>query len=479
MNSRSAVLTAKPRVRLRPSSVYSDGEDAVFFAAAYGLVADLWQADVVDDWLGRTRTGAYSATLCGLCVGRQNGKNGSIEIRELFGMVELAEKFLHTAHEVKTARKAFKRLKYFFGEKANDPNARFPELNALVAEVRNTNGQEAIVLLNGGSVEFIARSKGSGRGYTVDVLVLDEAQQLTEAELEALLSTISAAESPPQMIITGTAPNPDKGETAEVFTRVRNIQEKSKSLAWTDFGVPDGPLPDIDDQRILSATNPALGTRLHQSVLDLERLLLSPEGYARERLGWWGDPKTASAGVMNIQKWAKLSRPTAKRPERAVVSIDVSPNRMSASIGVAAAGKGRRTLVLSKTAPFTTWVIPALEKLILKRDIVEIVLFPGGQAGLLIPELITAGIEYSALSTQEVGQSCAAFQTGVRDGTIEHVGQSELDAAVANAKTKFSGEAELWFRKDPTIDISPLVAVSTAAFRWGKHAEYDTEDSYL
>jgi hypothetical protein len=69
-----------------------------------------------------------------------------IEIRELFGMVELGEKFLHTAHEVKTARKAFKRLKHFFGDKANDPNAKFPELNALVVEIRSTNGQEAILL---------------------------------------------------------------------------------------------------------------------------------------------------------------------------------------------------------------------------------------------------------------------------------------------------------------------------------------------
>ena len=76
-----------------------------------------------------------------------------------------SEAFLHTAHEVKTTRKAFKRLKHFFGEIVNDPNAKFPELNALVTEIRSTNGQEAIYLSTGGSVEFIARSKGSGRGF--------------------------------------------------------------------------------------------------------------------------------------------------------------------------------------------------------------------------------------------------------------------------------------------------------------------------
>jgi hypothetical protein len=65
-------------------------------------------------------------------VPRQNGKNALIEVRELFGMVGRGEKFLHTAHEVKTARKAFKRLQHFFGTKPDDPGAKFPELNALV-----------------------------------------------------------------------------------------------------------------------------------------------------------------------------------------------------------------------------------------------------------------------------------------------------------------------------------------------------------
>lgn len=38
----------------------------------------------------------------------------------------------------------------------------------MLVEIRRTNGQEAIVLDNGGSVQFIARSRGSGRGFTVD-----------------------------------------------------------------------------------------------------------------------------------------------------------------------------------------------------------------------------------------------------------------------------------------------------------------------
>ncbi|GAA3175847.1 hypothetical protein GCM10020255_066940 [Rhodococcus baikonurensis] len=126
-----------PRIRVAPTETYIDtfGPEAVAFAAKYGLVADRWQALVLDDWLAFRPDGKWACSRCGLSVPRQNGKNGVIEIRELFGMVELGEHILHTAHEVKTARKAFKRLKHFFGEKPNDPSARFPELNALVVEL--------------------------------------------------------------------------------------------------------------------------------------------------------------------------------------------------------------------------------------------------------------------------------------------------------------------------------------------------------
>jgi hypothetical protein len=217
-----------PRVRWVPlKAKTSDADDAVFLASAYGLVPDDWQEPILRAWLSRRSNGKWCYGKCGLAVPRQNGKNGIIEMRELWGMVELGEAFLHAAHEVKTTRKAFKRLKHFFGSKADDPDAKFPELNALVAEVRSTNGQEAIFLKDvvddqgrfvrrGGSIEFVARSNGSGRGYTVDVLVLDEAQHLDDDELEAIRSAVSSAPlGNPQVIYAGTPPNREKGELGD------------------------------------------------------------------------------------------------------------------------------------------------------------------------------------------------------------------------------------------------------------------------
>lgn len=474
---------AKPRLRIVPRFVTSDGPKACDFSTRHGLTPYDWQGELVTDWLGRDLGGMYVSGSVGIAVARQNGKNGAIEIRELFGMVELGEAFLHTAHEVKTARKAFKRLLYFFGDCVNDPGAKYPELNRLVTEIRKTNGQEAIFLSNGGSIEFVARSRGSGRGYTVDVLVIDEAQELTDEELEALRPTISHAPlGNPQVIYAGTPPNPEKDQLGVVFKRIRERAIAGRArVAFTDFGVEDGPMPDVDDRALWHATNPSLGQGLLLGVIEDERTDFSDEGFARERLCWWGNPEQASGGVIDMALWAGLANPRAPQPTRATIAVDVSPNQASASIGVAAAGSGGKTLVLSTTQPGTAWIVEALKDLLAKRDVTEVALFPGSQAAVLIPELTAAGIDYTALTSRDVGQACGYFQKAIRDRQIEHVAQPDLDAAAANATTRWSGEVEVWNRRERTIDISAIVAVSIAASRWGANAEpeYDVLDSIL
>src|SRR5699024_1698777 len=143
---------------------------------------------------------------------------------------------------------------------------KYPELAELVKEIRRTNGQEAIVLTNGASIEFVARSRGSGRGYTVDDLFCDEAQEMTDEQLEALLPTIAAAPSgDPQIIFLGTPPGPNS--PGEVFARVRAdaVSGKSQRLAWDEWSIPDDlSVADAMENWREHAfeTNPALGMRL-------------------------------------------------------------------------------------------------------------------------------------------------------------------------------------------------------------------------
>lgn len=460
----------EPTLRVVPRSASTQGPLAVQLAAGYGLVADDWQADILEATLGRRKNGRFAAATVGQAVPRQNGKNGWLEIRELFGMVVLGEKFLHTAHEVKTSRKAFRRIASFF-----ENEREFPELAALVKEIRKTNGQEAVVLDNGASVEFIARSSGSGRGFTVDVLVCDEAQDLTDDELAALLPTISAAPGGnPQVIITGTPPDPEKAHLAkgEVFRRVRGEAQArtDPALCFVDFGVPDGPLPDVDDKRLWYKTNPALGGRLNVAEVERERKLMSPEKFARERLGWWGDPKADGAGLFPASAWAGCATDEERGPV-AAVALAVSIDRRWASIGAATAGE---VPYLGAVHRFSSTVEAAQEaaRIALEHG-VPVVIDKGGPAADLFHVLDAAGATVLKAGTADYLDACAWLYDAVTEGRVKHGDHSDLNDAVRVSVRRPVGDRWAIGRKGG--DVSMLEAVTLA--RWGAAQSADADPS--
>ena len=192
----------KPRIQIEPIRTATDGNDAALLMRAYGCQLDEWQQMVLDCWLGKDENGRYTTTSAGLALPRQNGKNVCLEAREFFGMVVNGEKILHTAHQVRTSKKSFRRLAGMFTDKKH------PEITDIVKNIRYTNGEECIELDNGGTIEFSARSRQAARGFDgISLVVFDEAQELMDDQVEAIMATLSAsATGTRQLIYTGTPP---------------------------------------------------------------------------------------------------------------------------------------------------------------------------------------------------------------------------------------------------------------------------------
>lgn len=260
----------EPQIRVEPPRTRTDGGDAAVLMEAYGCRLDPWQRSVVDCWLGRDETGEYNVTSAGLSVPRQNGKNVCLEAREFFGMVALGEKILHTAHQVVTSKKSFRRLAAMFTDR------RHPELQAIVKNIRWTNGEEGIELTNGGAIEYSTRSRERGRGFDgISLLIYDEAQELTDDQMEAMMATLAASPTGSRQIIyTGTPPYPGSPGAHD---------------AWHEWGVEAESVDaiDIENRALWAAVNPALGYRLTEAFAAEEMTTLSKDGFARERLGWW------------------------------------------------------------------------------------------------------------------------------------------------------------------------------------------------
>ena len=202
MSSASVVLQGaqEPRFLLTPARWSPAGQEAIELAASAGLILDPWQELVLHGGLAEAPNGRWQCPEVGLVVPRQNGKGAILEARQLAGLFLFDEQLiLHSAHEFKTAADSFRR---FLALVQNTP-----DLNRRVHRVRTSHGDEGIELKTGQRLRFVARSTGSGRGFTADCIILDEAYNLSAAGMSALLPTLSAVANP-QIWYTSSAPLP-------------------------------------------------------------------------------------------------------------------------------------------------------------------------------------------------------------------------------------------------------------------------------
>lgn len=455
-----------PRVRVAPSFTIDDGLDACDFAAAYGYEMDDWQQDVLRCWLGRTDDDKYAAKTCGILCPRQQGKNAILEVRELFGAVVLHERILHTAHEVKTAMKAFQRLKRFFGEKANDPKAEYPELNALVKRIRNTNGQEAIELWTGGSVEFSARSTGAARGFTVDVTIYDEAQALTDAHINASLPAKSAAPSKnPQTIYTGTPPT--YGSPAEVFGRIRkNASAGEPRMCWHEWSVAE--IGDVTDRSRWYACNPAMPHRVTEEAVEEELQNMSADGFAMERLCWW--PEQASNAAIPAGEWDACGSDEPAPDGLICYAVKFSPDGMRGTLAVCSKpedGKPRIEVVEARAmSRGISWFADWLEAR--KGTAAQITIDGMSNAQPLIDELLRRGVSKRAVvrpRPADMASACSLLLNGVHEGKLTHYRQEALDQSAKRSKKRHIGNDGGWGFADNDSDATLIEACALAY--WG------------
>ena len=310
-----------PRICVEPPRAGTDGAGAAQLMAAYADTLDPWQRMILDCWLSRDETGAYSVTSAGLAVPRQNGKNTCLEAREMYGLLIKGEQILHTAHQVVTAKKSFRRLEAIFTDR------RHPEIYATVKDIRYTNGEEAIYLTNGGGIEYSTRSRQRARGFDgVSLVVYDEAQELTDDQVDSIMATLAASMTGTRQIIyTGTPPYP--GAPGLVFRRRRTacLEDPGAHDAWHEWSIEANNLEEVDlaDRALWYASNPALGIRLSEEFTEEERKTQSPDGFMRERLGWWSPILTQEADyAIHAEAW-DACRSEAPKPEEGKTAYGV------------------------------------------------------------------------------------------------------------------------------------------------------------
>lgn len=459
----SAEPSCPPRLAHRPgTAVGSLGPEATELAREFGLELDDWQRWFLECSLAYVPGGAWESFENGATVPRQNGKGGIIEARMLAGLFLLEEPLLtYTAHEFKTAQEHFLRIRTLI----EGGPARYQRM---VRTIRRASGAEAVELRNGQRLRFLARSQGSGRGFSGDVVFFDEAMILWSATVGALLPTMSArarvTAGGPQLFYTGTA---GYGEQAHVLAGVRDraVAGDDAGLFYAEWsgGTADdhaGADVDLDDVAEWRRANPAITTgRVTTEFIRLERSAMTDDEFARERLGLWGSG--ALRGAIDPDVWRGLADDKSKPAGRVALAVDVPPEGRRASIARAGERADGKVHVEVDARPGTGWAVERLAALSRKRGAV-VVLDGGSRAAALIPGLEAAGVKPTVYGTRDVVTACSGFMDRVDEDGLRHLAQPELAIAVDAARRRKVGDAWAWHRRDTSQDISPLVAATLA-----------------
>lgn len=461
-----------PRIEHVPPYVSNeDADDAIELSALAGLVLDPWQERVFRHSLGLDPLGKWAAFEVACIVPRQNGKGSIIEARELAGLFLFGERLIiHTAHEFKTAIEAFKRIEKLIRQTpqlVRQVRGFKGDPMGAMSGIKTGNGFQSITLANGAQIQFLARSTGSGRGFTADLVILDEAYALTPLQVDAIVPTLSArtVEHNPQLWYLSSAGLADSEVLASI--KERGESEDPGGIYYAEFSVDETAKGfDPADPAQWALANPAAGRRIRFEAIANEYRSMGLEGFLRERLGVWA--KVGGVSVFPPGYWEQGQLPDDDEDEElptiVALAVDVPPDRASASIGMAGyLPDGSTYAELVDRRLGLDWVVPAILTLRENLGPVAIVVDAGGAAGALLPAFKAAKIRTLQLTAREYGQACGKFFDLVMQGGLVHIGQEELADAVAGARRSPMGDSLWrWSRKDSLVDISPLCAITLA-----------------
>lgn len=323
--------------------------DASRLLSVGGLTLDPWQADIIDDWMGRAPSGRWASTTCGISVPRQNGKTGLVQGRAAAGMLMYNEQVVYTAHLQKTATETFEELRAFFEH---------PKIKKYVREIKTALGREQIILKSGARIKFLARTRNGGRGQHGDLLIFDEAQELDSAQQASFVPAISASLNP-QTIYLGTPP--DENAAGVVFRGIRQkaLSGQTSKAAWCEYSVAE--IGDVHNRKRWLATNPALGRRILISTIETEIEQMAEDTFARERLGWWAPVRQEDKDLaINREDWEACASSDPKPEGKTAFGVKFSPDGAEVCLSGAVIpkdGPARITLIQRKsTSAGTRWL---------------------------------------------------------------------------------------------------------------------------
>ena len=450
------------------------GGDAVEMFEAYRHRYYDSQKHEMDVFFARNEDGSIASLTVGITKPRQNGKSFAARDYALWMAFGEHMNVLYTAHRGGTVRKMFKEMCDFI-----ELN---PDFKDELDYIYKAAGYEGIYLKDGTYIEFQTRTNSGARGGTYRVIVVDEAQELTSVQQDALLPTASAAgeidegESDPQMIYIGTVPGPECNGT--VFREMHDKAHAGEADTWwLEWGAVGGSVEevDIDNVDLWYACNPAMGRRMSERTVRNEHDTMTRDGFARERLGWWSPTAGLPDFIIPASKFESLAVDEAPTGGRVAYGVKFAPDGSEVSLCAARLHDGRCYIEQIRREPMAMglgWLASWIAERKAKGCACVIDGKSGAQA--LVDRLETMPVNYIITpNASQVVAACTALVDCVNEGTLEwYRPQSDLlDSATTSTRRAIGSTGGWGFGGENPIPISAASLALWGAFNSKRNPE--------
>jgi Terminase large subunit, T4likevirus-type, N-terminal len=346
-----------PRLRRVPPAARNAGEELCALAERLGLDLLPHQRLLLTEGSGAGVDGHWSSFINVVIAPRQVGKSAVLLLRVLGGLFIFGERqVLVSAHEARTTAELFRRLRTLINDN--------PWLGPRIAKMSSSHGNEAVELDNGARVQFTARSTSSGRGFSADLIVIDECHVLDGEAIGALLPT-AAARGNAQIWACASAGT----ETSYVLAawRDRALSGDDPGIALWEWSAGEGDR--YGDPSVWWACNPGVPGLISLDYVRREHEALPADVFARERLAVsrWPLDERDRWGVISRAEWEACVSSADERvpPVSLGVGVDPVTRRAAAVVGAWTAADGLVHLGVAdhRVGEPVGWVAPRLVQL--------------------------------------------------------------------------------------------------------------------
>lgn len=401
-----------------------------------------------------SKTTSIWNVILGRCVSRPGYK-----------VVTTAQDGIRARNRFREVQRAMERLDF---EGKGDPANRLGRL-------RWANGDEAIEFDNGSRIWVVPPESGAFRGDAADLILFDEAGELSAQRSEDLSSgALPIMDTRPdgQVVYAGT---PGTSRQGLLWDKFQAAQGKKSKVGIVGYYAEDHETTfqyEVDgsyklNSKLLRRVHCGIGTLTKLDIIASRAEAMSPIQFEREYMCRF--PFDSATSAISSAKWKAARSPVSlpPRPDKIGLAFDIAPDGSSAALVAAWRDENEKAHVEVLAAEWgSDWLAAEVRKAT-KKYRVPVAYDTIGANTDVADRLKRLRVSLAPLYIRQMEGAAARFAQLLETGRLVHYDQEDLNKAAQGAVWRNVGEnGRLFARKASAADVCSLVAASEAIWQY-------------